>query len=112
METEDVLVDGGYVVVGPAVDVDTALSFIAETSIDAAVLDVNLSGEDVFPVAEKLHELSIPFLFLTAYPSSVLSSTAFAQCVVVEKPFLSDRLLTQLAKLLEISKQTLAGSSA
>ena len=69
METEDVLVDGGYVVVGPAVDVDTALSFIAETSIDAAVLDVNLSGEDVFPVAEKLHELSIPFLFLTAYPS-------------------------------------------
>src|SRR3954466_6402529 len=59
----------GVEVIGPAASVEEALSLIENYggSLDGAVLDVNLRNERVFPVADKLSERGVPFVFTTGY---------------------------------------------
>jgi len=64
---EDRLEALGCHVIGPAAAVGDALELLKTEEIDAAVLDVNLGGEKVFPVADVLAARGIPFLFATAY---------------------------------------------
>ena len=65
--------EGGAQVLGPVPSVDEALALIAGTdAIDAAVLDINLQDELVYPVADALQARGVPFLFATGYdPASV-----------------------------------------
>ncbi len=71
MLVEDELLGAGAEVVGPAFSVGNALWLIeaamADGGIDAAVLDINLGGKHVSPVAERLSALGVPFLFATGY---------------------------------------------
>lgn len=56
----------GVEVVGPVATVPEALSILASgRTIDGAVLDIELGGEQVYPVADLLQRLSIPFVFAT-----------------------------------------------
>ena len=65
---ETVLTEAGCEVVGPFARVRLALQAIArEPAIDAALLDVQLHGETVLPVADALAERGVPFLFATGY---------------------------------------------
>ncbi len=64
---EDRLEALGCHVIGPATAVGQALELLKTEEVDAAVLDVNLGGEKVFPVADVLAARGIPFLFATAY---------------------------------------------
>lgn len=58
----------GWEIVGPAATVDEALRLIAESPLpDAAVLDVNLGGKLVYPLAEVLESKGVPFVFCTGY---------------------------------------------
>lgn len=57
----------GCDIVGPAYDLAEAMALCREPAFDGAVLDVNLSGEKVFPVADTLAERAIPFCFVTGY---------------------------------------------
>ncbi len=66
-EMEATLEDLGCEVVGPFARVGHALEALKETTVDAAVLDVNVRGEMIFPVAEKLQELGVPMVFCTGY---------------------------------------------
>ncbi|MBN4097828.1 MULTISPECIES: response regulator [unclassified Methylobacterium] len=60
--------EGGAQVLGPVASVGEALALIAGTTeIDAAVLDINLQDELVYPVADALHARGVPFLFATGY---------------------------------------------
>ena len=59
------LADAGAVVIGPATSVDKALSLAEANDLSAAILDVRLDGETVFPVAAALSARSIPFVFHT-----------------------------------------------
>ena len=72
LELETVLEDAGMEVVGPAHSVDAALASTAERKPDAAILDVNLGGEEVFPVADALAGAHVPFLFLTGHSASIV----------------------------------------
>jgi CheY-like chemotaxis protein len=67
LDLEEGLRDLGCVVVGPAGTLRSALRLIETETVDAAILDVNLAGERVFPVARRLAEQGIPFVFATAY---------------------------------------------
>ena len=60
--------DAGYEVAGLARTVDAALETLRHETVDAALLDVNLEGELVFPVANALAERGVPFVFVTAHP--------------------------------------------
>ena len=68
---EDAFVDEGARVLGPASTVDAALELIdSGEAIDVAVLDVNLGGEPVFAVADRLIERHVPFVFTSGYDAS------------------------------------------
>ena len=77
----------GVEVVGPVPSVSAALALlVAGTPVDAAILDVGLGSEMVFPVAEALQARAIPFVFATGYETWTLPS-AFAHVPCCEKPF-------------------------
>ncbi|RWX81852.1 response regulator [Neorhizobium lilium] len=64
----DWLEENGAQVVGPAPNVVRALALAQGNSqLDAAILDINLNGEMVFPVADLLLSRSVPFVFATGY---------------------------------------------
>lgn len=88
MLLEDILTDLGCTIVGPAERLADALAVAADPSaaIDAAVLDVNIRGEAVFPVAEALAARGVPFAFATGYGAAGLPE-AWRDRPVLPKPF-------------------------
>src|SRR4051812_45694210 len=71
MLVEDVLVDAGAKVVGPVGSVAEALQIIEtamrDGGLSAAVLDLNLAGENAGPIADALERLGVPYVFETGY---------------------------------------------
>ncbi len=96
---EDSLSDWGFSVVGPASRLAAALDLAERAPIDAAVLDVNIAGELVYPVAHKLAQRAIPIIFLTGYGVAGIDP-AFAACPVLTKPVDLVRLRSVLSRLL------------
>jgi CheY-like chemotaxis protein len=61
----------GVLIVGPACSVEDALSIIESAGpLDAAVLDIELEGEPVYAVADRLQQLGVPYLFTTGYEAT------------------------------------------
>nr|WP_225190528.1 response regulator [Bradyrhizobium sp. IC4059] len=67
LELETQLTTAGYRVIGPASDVDGALELLNASRPDAAILDVNLAGEWVTPVAQALKAMSVPYILASGY---------------------------------------------
>jgi DNA-binding NtrC family response regulator len=87
MNLEDMLTELGCQISGSAMRVDAALGMIdAEFSADVAVLDVNLAGKPVFPVAEKLSARGVPIIFATGYGQSGLPESWHGR-PVLQKPY-------------------------
>ena len=98
MLIEDMLIDLGYDVIGPAANCAQALAILEKQGPpDAAILDVNLGGESVYPVAEALKERNVPFLFSTGYGDSAILDR-FQQIEKLSKPFEPRRLQSALVK--------------
>lgn len=83
---EETLEDFGCQVVGPAARVQAALDMLELEPIDAAVLDVNIAGEVVMPVADALASRGIPFVFATAYGRAGVD-TRHLDRAVLQKPY-------------------------
>jgi CheY-like chemotaxis protein len=64
---EDMLESAGCVVAGPIPRLAQALDAASSEACDVAVLDVNLAGERVYPVADILAQRNVPFVFVTGY---------------------------------------------
>ena len=64
---EDMLAELGHTVVGPVARVKKALDMIQREEIDLAILDVNINGEETYPIADVLAARDIPFFFSTGY---------------------------------------------
>jgi CheY-like chemotaxis protein len=87
MLIEDILMDAGATVVGPAARVSRALDILQEeTALDGALLDLNLAGELTTPVAEELRRRGIPFAFATGYGAAGVPE-AFQGQPLLQKPF-------------------------
>jgi CheY-like chemotaxis protein len=97
---EDILKqDLGCPLVWLASDAVRALEIAAEQRVDAAVLDVNLKREPVFPLAERLAALGIPFIFATGYGRAGIPDR-WAATPVIQKPFAAASLGSALQKVL------------
>ena len=98
---EDMLADLGCEVLWTAHRVPRALDLVAQSAPDAAVLDVNIAGDEVYPVAEALAGRNIPFVFATGYGARGLKESWRGR-PTVQKPFqaehLSRCLLTALGR--------------
>jgi DNA-binding response OmpR family regulator len=97
---EAALQRGGYEVVGPAANVRQALRRLEAERPEAAVLDVNLDGETVYPVADALAARRLPFVFVTGYDRLDLPATHRGR-PVLRKPFDPHILLARLAAELD-----------
>ncbi len=87
MLLETMLEDMGCTPVGPIGTVDEALEVIgSDTSIDAALLDVNVAGRPVFPVAGALTQRGVPFVFSTGYGEGGLPDEWRGR-PTIQKPF-------------------------
>ncbi|HKY81619.1 MAG TPA: response regulator [Sphingobium sp.] len=87
----------GAIVVGPVGDVARGLR-LAENSLDAAILDVNLEGTMSYPIAERLAEESVPYMFLTGYDDWSLPA-AYKESPRLAKPFSTPYLIDAVAAL-------------
>jgi CheY-like chemotaxis protein len=96
---EDMLLELGCGSVTNVAGIPEALSAIDESCPDVAVLDVNLDGQEVYPVAERLKACGVPFVFTTGYGSDGLKRE-WAHMPVVQKPFRADMLAKALLAVL------------
>lgn len=97
MEIEEVLGALGCVIAGPVGKLAAALQMAREGAFDAAILDVNLDGEMVFPVAAILLERRIPFAFASGYGKSSLPAE-WHDTPDLGKPLCSEELIRFLKR--------------
>jgi CheY-like chemotaxis protein len=99
LTTVDFLESLGCEVVGPAARLSPALELARSEVLDAAVLDINIAGEMIWPVAERLRHRGIPYLFLSAYPGTNFVPAIFAAAPYLPKPLEPDHLARHLEKM-------------
>ena len=88
---EDLLEDLGCEIAGSLPTVGAAMNWIADGgSADLALLDVNLAGEAVFPVADALKARGVPFAFATGYGED--HDPRFREAPLLGKPIRQERL--------------------
>lgn len=88
----------GWDIVGPAATLQEARRLVADTLPDAAVLDVNLGGELVYPLAEWLRDRKVPFVFCSGY-EHLETQSAYDQWPRVSKPVDIQQLDTELLRM-------------
>ncbi|MDR9812137.1 response regulator [Rhizobium hidalgonense] len=86
MMLEDLLIEMGHEVVGPAFRIHDALEFARQADLHFAILDVNLAGSQSFPVADILRERHIPFVFATGYGAEGFRD-GYRDDVTLHKPY-------------------------
>ena len=96
---EDMLLDLGCEVVGPAFRLDDAVALASSAAIDAAILDVNLNDERSFAVAEILRRRGIPFLFATGYADTGVDWDG-GDVALLAKPYRKEQIAAALDRLL------------
>jgi two-component sensor histidine kinase/PAS domain-containing protein/CheY-like chemotaxis protein len=89
----------GAKVIGPVASLQHALGAAAAGGFDVAVLDVNLGGEQVFPVADLLAERRVPYAFLTGYDASVMVPERLRSAPALRKPIRVDALAATVRRL-------------
>lgn len=82
---EEMVEEAGYRA-RKAARLSRAMELVCNEQFVAAVLDVNIAGESVFPLAKLLRERGIPFCFATGYGLAGLAPE-FSDCPVLEKPY-------------------------
>ena len=99
MELSDQLTALGWTVVGPASTVEEAFRLIADGAFpDVAMLDINLRGKLVYPLAELLRRGGVPFLFCTGY-EDLDEPDRYGDSPVIRKPVNIHQLADELHRL-------------
>ncbi len=94
----DVLEELGSAVLGPVATVAEAIDLVEHQQVTAALLDLNLRGETVYPVADRLAASGIPFVFITGYGQSQLVHR-HAGAPILTKPFGPRQLAEMVTRL-------------
>jgi two-component SAPR family response regulator len=95
---EETLIELGHTVIGPVARVKKALDMIQREEIDIAILDVNINGENTFPIADMLAARDVPFFFSTGYDKKSLREP-HRDRPILQKPFQRRDLEKVLAKI-------------
>jgi len=95
MMLEDFLESLGHIVKASCDNVADALTAIARDGFDIAILDVNLKGESVWPVATALRQRGVPFVLASGGHVDP-PPAEFAHVPLIEKPYTIDRVTPAL----------------
>lgn len=93
LEIEERLQRLGCEIVGPVGRLERALELARSTALDGALLDVNVKGGLVYPVAEELLARQVPVIFSTGYAPDTLPPV-FRSLPCLRKPFGTGQLET------------------
>jgi DNA-binding response OmpR family regulator len=99
MAVEMALEDEGYAVAGPYARLDEALRAAEEEVVDAALLDINIIGGMVFPVAEALKRRGVPVLLVSGYGEKIMRK-ASKDWQWLMKPYHLDEVAARLAEMI------------
>ena len=91
--------NAGCIVSGPVPRLSEAIDAAEIETCDAAVLDVDLAGKRVFPVAQILSRRHIPFVFVTGYGVASMPPEHH-NCPTLRKPFRNEELVNAVSGLL------------
>jgi CheY-like chemotaxis protein len=92
----DFLSELGYRVTGPFTKTEDAMETAETAPLAAAVLDVNIAGVEIYPLAEALQRRNVPFVFVTGYGVDGIDKR-FAGVTVLQKPVDREALRYALA---------------
>lgn len=109
MLIEDVLAELGCEAVSTATRVPQALDLVSREAFDIAILDRNLAGQAVYPVADELARRGVPFIFATGYGDRGLRED-YKERPMLQKPFRLDELARAIAELARTGKIPEQGS--
>jgi len=99
MLLEDMLEELGYDMAAGVGTVSEASEAASNGDFHAAILDVNLDGQEIYPVADILAERGLPFVFVTGYGERSLPDPHRGR-PALQKPFQAEQLRVALADLL------------
>lgn len=100
LNLDDALRERGVDVVGPALDLDSGIALVREDSLDGAVLDIDIGGHPVWPIARGLKEDGVPFMFVSGDCRKGLPDD-LAGAVCLQKPAETGAILTSVAAIME-----------
>jgi PAS domain S-box-containing protein len=98
----EIAAEGGKVV-GPLATANAALDVIANRDLDCVILDLNLSGEMAFPVADALSARHIPFVIITGFDARAVVPTRHANVTCLQKPVTPYTICRELEAILGAS---------
>ena len=104
MLIEDMLAELGYTVAAAAARLDEAMQVAHEADFDIAILDINLNGEAIAPLADVLAARGLPFVFATGYGAAGIPDS-HRDRPTLKKPFQLDHLRHTLQTALADARQ-------
>lgn len=103
MMVADMLEELGYSVAAEAGDINEAVRLASITAFDIAILDVNVNGKVISPVAEVIRARNLPFVFATGYGAQGLPEE-YRDRPALQKPF----QMESLAQVLETTLRSVS----
>lgn len=97
---EDMLADLGHAVVATAGRMESAMKLAAELPVDLAIVDVNLNGQQTYPLATVLMNRGVPFIFATGYGAAGLLQE-WRGVPTLQKPFQTRELAATILRAMQ-----------
>ena len=98
--TVDMLDDLGCAVVGPAPNMAAARELVEAGEFDAALVDIHIRGERVFPLCEMLDARALPFVFTSGYADRQMPEK-WQDRPRLQKPYTIDQIRQALSALFD-----------
>lgn len=112
MDLEDMVAEMGGTAIASAHTIQAAMKLAESIEADAAILDVDVAGQLVFPVADILAARGIPFLFNTGHSAEDILKARYESAPICRKPTLPRQLKQALKQLLASRNENPGAGSA
>lgn len=99
LDLEEELLDAGASVIGPIPNLAQAKEAAAAHEMDAAVLDIMLGENEVYPAADILADRNIPFVFHSAHADPNQLKQNYPQSVLHPKPSSMKKIIGYLSEI-------------
>ena len=96
-DIQDLVTEAGAQSIGPALDLDTGMDLARNEKIDAALLDIDIAGEFVWPVAEELRRNNVPMIFISSQCETREFPIHFRDHRCIDKPVIRSQVIESLA---------------